>query len=166
MEITGSIGRRADLLSVRFAILCDLSKIAVAAPSTHPERKARLWEETCLEIFLGEQVSGRYWEFHLSPSGDWNVYRFASYREGMREEPAFPSLPFFARTEPGTLRLSLDLDIGKIVPPASPLEAAACAVVKTVQGQTSHWALFHPGPRPDFHRREGFRIAIPGLIPP
>src|SRR4030042_7193941 len=55
--------------------------------------------------FPGEG-SERYWEFNLSPAGHWNVYRFASYRKEMREEPAFASLPFRVRTEPEALRLS------------------------------------------------------------
>jgi hypothetical protein len=166
MEITGGIGRRSDLLFLRLSLHADLSELDLPAPEASPARKDRLWEGTCLELFLGVPDSGRYWEFNLSPSGDWNVYRFESCREGMREEPAYSTLPFDVRTEPGILLLSLDLDIGKIVPAANPVEAAACAVVKTVQGKTSHWALFHPGPRPDFHRREGFRLILDGLIRP
>lgn len=81
----------------------------------------------------------------------------------MREEPAFSSLPFSVRTEPEGLRLSLDLDIGKIIPAAEPVEAAVCAILKTVKGERSHWALAHLSSRPDFHRREGFQLSFPGL---
>jgi hypothetical protein len=51
----------------------------------------------------------------------------------MREEPAFSSLPFFIRTESRAFRLSLDVEPG----------------------------LAHPGPRPDFHRKDGFLLTIP-----
>ena len=63
-------------------------------PADMPARRDRLWEETCFEFFLAVKNSPRYWEFNLSPAGHWNVYRFADYRQGMQEEPAFASLPF------------------------------------------------------------------------
>ncbi len=160
LKITGSIGRRANLLSVGCALTGNLSELAIPATEESPRRKDRLWEETCLEFFLGVKDSERYWEFNLSPSGDWNVYRFTSCREGMREEPAFASLPFAIRREPEALGLSLDLDIGKIIPARKDMEIAVAAVIKTVKGGTSHWALVHPGPRPDFHRRDGFLLGI------
>ncbi len=160
IKITGSIGRRANLLSVGCALTGNLSELAIPAAEVSPRRKDCLWEKTCLEFFLGVTDSERYWEINLSPSGDWNVYRFTSCREGMREEPAFMSLPFGIRREPEALRVYLDLDIGKIIPVRKDLEIAVAAVLKTVKGGTSHWALAHFGPRPDFHRRDGFLIGI------
>ncbi len=161
LKIDGSIGRRANMLSIGFALRGDLSKLAIPANAASPERKDRLWEETCLELFLGVEGSDGYREFNLSPAGHWNVYRFTSYREGMRAEPAFASLPFGVRREPGALSLSLDLDVGRILPADKAMEAAACAVVRTAAGGTGHWAVTHPGPKPDFHRRDGFVLNIP-----
>lgn len=160
--IKGTIGRRSNTLSIGYALLGNLSDLAVPAPVESPGRKDRLWEQTCLELFLGMRDSGRYWEFNLSPAGHWNVYRFTSYRKGMREEPAFASLPFRVRTRPEALRFSMELDIGKLVPKGKPVEAAVCAVILTVKGKRSHWALAHSGPRPDFHRRVGFGLTLPG----
>lgn len=162
IKITGSIRRRTNLLSIGYAVLGDLAKLEIPAPNQFPGRKDRLWEETCLEFFLGTRDSEGYWEFNLSPAGHWNVYRFTSCRKGMREEEAFPSLPFRVRREPNALRLSLDLDPGKIIPAGKTLEVAVGAVLKTVTGTTGHWALVHSGPRPDFHRRDGFTLTIPG----
>lgn len=161
LTIPGTIGRRGNTLFLGFALLGDLSGLAIPSPTGSPERRDRLWKETCLEFFLAEKGSVRYWEFNLSPAGNWNVYRFTSYRKGMREEPAFGSLPFRVLTDPGTIRLSLELDIGKILPAGKAIEAAVCAVIKTITGNTSHWACAHPGPRPDFHRRDGFTLSIP-----
>lgn len=159
--ITGTIGRRANTLSIGYEIVGNLSELFLPAQDESPERKDRLWEETCMELFLGVKDSVRYWEFNLSPAGHWNVYRFTSYRKGMREEPAIASLPFRVRTDPASLRLSITLDIGKIVPKGAVAEAAVCAVLRTVNGKRSHWALAHPGPRPDFHRRDGFALVLP-----
>jgi hypothetical protein len=161
VTIGGSITRRADTLSVRYDVRGDLSKLSIPADTEPPRRKDRLWEGTCLELFLGTADSGEYREFNLSPSGHWNVYRFTRYREGMREEPAFASLPFAVRIGPDALELSMELDVGKIIPEGETIEAGIAAVVKTVQGGTNHWALTHPGPRPDFHRRENFALEFP-----
>lgn len=163
IKIPGTIGRRGNTLSLGFAILGDLSELDIPSPEDSPGRRDRLWEETCLELFLAEKKSVRYWEFNLSPGGNWNAYRFTSYRKGMREEQAFGSLPFRVLTEPGVIRLSLDLGTGKIIPAGMTIEVAVCAVIRTVTGETSHWACVHPGPRPDFHRRDGFSLAFPAM---
>ncbi len=160
LEVGGSIERRMDRLSIRCALMGDLSELAIPQPEGIPERKDRLWEETCLEVFLGPKDSERYWEFNLSPAGDWNVYRFDSYREGMREEPALASLPFGVRKKPEALEFYLELDTGKLLPAAEAIEVAVAAVIRTAKGDISHWALVHPGPRPDFHRRDGFKLDV------
>jgi hypothetical protein len=160
LKIPGTIGRRGNTLFLAFALLGDLAKLAIPSQEDSPGRRNLLWKETCMEVFLGEKGSVRYWEFNLSPSGNWNVYRFTSYRERMREESAFRALPFRVLTEPGAIRFSLELDIEKILPAGKAIEAAVCAVIKTIMGNTSHWACVHPGPRPDFHRRDGFVLNI------
>ncbi|MEW5744868.1 MAG: DOMON-like domain-containing protein [Nitrospirota bacterium] len=160
IAITGAVARRPHTLSVSCAITGPLSAIAVPEPGGVPGRKDRLWEETCLEFFLAAKNSGGYWEFNLSPSGHWNVYRFTAYRQGMREEPAFTSLPFSIDIEPDSLRLSLELDMGSIIPGDQALEVAVSAVIKTAEGSTTYWALTHPGPQPDFHRRDSFIIEL------
>ena len=156
LTIAGSIGRRANVLTVEYEICGGLSPLSIPGRIEPPGRRDRLWEDTCLELFLGAAGSANYWEFNLSPAGHWNVYRFASYREGMREEPAFATLPFAVRLAPAMLQLSLNADIATILPAGSAADFAVCAVVKTKTGEVSHWALTHPGPRPDFHRRDGF----------
>jgi hypothetical protein len=161
LRIGGSIARRGDTLSLECAFGGDLSRLALPAPAARPERKDRLWEETCLELFLAAAGSDGYREFNLSPAGHWNVYRFGSYREGMREDEAVAALPFRASREPGALRIAAALDIGRIVPAGGVLEAGVCAVVRTAGGKASHWALAHAGSRPDFHRRDGFVLRIP-----
>ena len=162
LTIGGSIARRAETLSVRFEVRGNLSKVQIPATAEAPRRKDRLWEETCLELFLGTADSGEYREFNLSPSGHWNAWRFARYREGMREEPSIASLPFDVRIGPDALELSMELDVGTIHPAGESIEAGVAAVIRTIDGGKSHWALTHPGPRPDFHRKDGFALTIPG----
>jgi hypothetical protein len=136
--------------------------LSIPAAAEAPRRQDRLWEETCIEFFLGTADPGEYWEFNLSPAGHWNVYRFTRYREGMREEPAIASLPFDVRRDPEALILTAEFGIGKIVPEGKDLAATVAAVIKAIDGGKSHWAFVHPASRPDFHRREGFALTIPG----
>ena len=161
IRITGTVGRRQNTLSIGYTLEGDLSHVAIPAREHARQRKDRLWDRTCFELFLGMKGSGRYWEFNLSPAGHWNVYGFTSYRKGMHEEAAFTSLPFHAETGPETFRLHVDLTIGKILPGGQAVEAAVGAVIRTRTGTASHWALDHPGLRPDFHRRDSFRLLLP-----
>jgi len=149
-------------LTVRCEVRGDLSKLSIPAAAEEPRRQDRLWEETCFELFLGPVDSEAYWELNLSPSGHWNAYRFTRYREGMREEPAIASLPIDVRRDSKALLLTAEIGLGKIVPPGKDLAAAVAAVIKTNDGGKSHWASFHPASRPDFHRREGFALILPG----
>ena len=143
-------------MTLRYEVCGDLSKVSIPVVAETPRRKDRLWEETCLELFLGTAESGPYREFNLSPSGHWNVYRFTRYREGMRKEMAITSLPFDVRRDPEAFLLTAEIDIGEIVPAGKDIAAAVAAVIRTTDGGKSHWALAHPSTRPDFHRRDGF----------
>jgi len=163
LTIGGSIARRADALSIRFEVRGNVSKVELPAAAEAPRRQDRLWEETCLELFLATADPGEYRELNLSPSGHWNVYRFTSYRVGVREEPGFASLPFAVRIGPEALELSMELDVGKIVSGGETIEAGVAAVIRTTDGGKSHWALAHPASRPDFHRRDGFALTLPAI---
>jgi hypothetical protein len=160
LKITGSIDRRHNRLAVRYALHGPQGRVAIPAPAVLPARRERLWQETCFEFFLAIKNSPRYWEFNLSPSGDWNVYRFADYRQEMQEEPAFASLPFSVQTRSDSLVLALELDLGGIVPVDQPMQVAISAVIKPGDGEATYWALTHGTPRADFHRRDHFVIEL------
>ncbi len=160
LRVTAEIGRVGDALSLSYTVRGPLDEISIAKPAASPERSNGLWEETCFELFLGAAGSDKYWEFNISPSGHWNVYRFEAYREGMQEEQAFASLPFDLLSRPDTLKLSLELRIDRTVPDGQDLEAGISAVIRTTSGKTTYWALAHPGTQPDFHRRDGFIIKL------
>jgi hypothetical protein len=151
---------RHHKLSIRYEILGRIQELVIPSPADIPARKKGLWEEMCLELFLGVRNSPRYWEFNLSPSGHWNVFRFDAYREGMEEEKAFPSLLFSIHRLPQSLLLDLKFDLDKIIPANQPLQAAVSAVIKKRDGEVSYWAPVHCGPQPDFHCRDSFIIEL------
>ena len=159
-QITGHIARRAHQLAIRYDLHGPLAELVIPAPADLPSRQPGLWEATCFEFFLGIKDSPRYWEFNLSPAGPWNVYRFDGYRHGMAEETAFTSLSFSVRRRSDSLRLALELEVGGIVSVDRPLAVGIAAVIKLAGGGLTYWALTHPGPQADFHRRDSFLVEL------
>jgi hypothetical protein len=160
LRLAVRIVRRARLLAIGYELQGDLADLVIPARSGAPARKHGLWEQTCFEFFLAAPHSPRYREFNLSPAGDWNVYRFTAYRDGMREEEGFGSLPFNTRLRPDSLSIDLEFCPEPVFDAGGPLEVAVSAVIRHADGGTSWWALIHPGPQPDFHHREGFIIRV------
>ncbi len=160
LQIIGTIARRASILSLSFELSGRLAEIARSPPAAAAARHQGLWHETCFEFFLGVAPAPRYWEFNLSPAGHWNVYRFANYRQAMQEEAAFDSLPFSVRSRPEALLLALEVDLARIIRADQVLEVGISAVLKAQNGKMTYWALSHPGPQPDFHRRESFSLHL------
>jgi hypothetical protein len=160
LEVIGTVARRANVLTLSYSLLGDLSTIEIPA-ATSPDRQRHLWETTCFEFFLSMKNDQQYWEFNLSPAGHWNVYRFDEYRQGMKEETAFTAMPFSIQAEPDALSLALKLNLSSMVSATQILEMAIATVVKHKDGTLSYWALKHPGKEPDFHRREAFMIQLP-----
>jgi hypothetical protein len=162
IEITGQIAKHGNTLTIAYQLLGALAEIAIASRSAQPTRQHELWQETCFEFFLGTPNTPQYWEFNLAPAGDWNVYRFESYRQGMEEEMAFESLPFSVQKRSNTFLVDLKLNLDPIVSSETKLHMAISSVIQTQNGEISYWALTHPGLEADFHRRDGFAIALSG----
>jgi hypothetical protein len=160
LKITGNIARSANTLAIRYSLIGPVSEIVIPAPTDVPSRMNNLWEETCFEIFIGVKNSDQYREFNLSPSGHWNVYRFREYREEMKEERAFTSLPFRVMKNGNSLDIELKVNLDRIIPEDQSIEVGVSAVIKLLDGKTTYWALTHPGPQPDFHRRDSFIIEL------
>jgi hypothetical protein len=160
LEIIGTVARRANVLTISYSLLGDLTDVVIAPPAT-PTRQSQLWEATCFEFFLGTKNDKQYWEFNLSPAGHWNIYCFDTYRQGMKEETAFPTLPFSVQTEPDALSIALKLNLGAVFAASQALEMAIAVVVKHSSGDTSYWALKHPGKEADFHLRDSFTLKLP-----
>jgi hypothetical protein len=159
-KLTGRIIRRAHHLAIRYDLGGDLAPLMMPAPAASPARRPGLWQETCFEFFLGVKDAPRYWEFNLSPAGDWNVYCFTGYRQGMAEETALTSLPVNVRRGSTSLQVALELDVEQIVAADQPLEVGIAAVIQLAGGMLTYWALIHPGPQADFHRRDSFLVAL------
>ena len=128
-------------------------------PDGGPRRADELWRHTCCELFV--QGAGGYFEFNFSPSRAWAAYGFSGYREGMRVvgEIAAPEIETSLAEDHVELRIRLALPA---VLQAEFSRVGLCAVIETVEGMISYWALRHPPGKPDFHHPSSFALDLLG----
>lgn len=158
IEINGRVNRKDRMLSIEYQLFGDLNAISIDSPANIPSRKFHLWETTCFEFFIGIPGDANYWEFNLSPSGDWAVFALDDYRQGLRDELAFTSLPFKIDRYPNYITLSLEFDLSELILAEQDLEMSVSTVIKSSQGDLSYWAIAHSGKEADFHLRDSFII--------
>ncbi len=160
IEIVGNIDRADNILSIEYQLLGDLDSVAIASPAVAPSRKFALWEATCFEFFIGVLGDRNYWEFNLSPSGDWNVFHLDDYRQGLRDETAFTTLPFDVDRSANSLTLKLEFALSQIISIDRQIEVSITTVIRSNQDEISYWALTHIGEEADFHLRDSFVIKL------
>jgi len=167
IDITGKVTLQNNILALRYSLTGNVEDVLFPPPSLKPNRKDELWKSTCFEFFLAIQEQPAYWEFNMSPSGDWNVYRMDAYRRiGFREETAVSQLPFEFRTESDGYLLDVSLDLTPMIRSEQGWEMAVTAIIQTTNGKETYWALKHPASQPDFHLREGFTLSPAGQTHP
>lgn len=158
--IGGRIHRSGNLLSVAFELHDPHQQVQMPPPADAPMRAHRLWEQTCFECFFATDQAPGYWEVNLSAAGHWNLYRFDSYRQGMRQEAAIMALPAKIGSQNTVLKIQWDMDLSPFLASRQRIKMALSAVIRTTAGETSHWALSHPCSGPDFHHRDGFVLDL------
>jgi hypothetical protein len=156
-------GADGAILCIDYALVGDLGErptaLLLPPPAEQPNRRDGLWEHTCLEAFVSASAREPYWELNLAPSGDWAVYRFDGYRHG-QQSPPLEAPPFAMSARPDGLELQLRWPLPAELAAASALSLGITAVLEQRNGAISYWALHHPAPAADFHRREGFRLQL------
>ena len=166
LNITGHLQREKDTLSITYLLSGDLTQVRLPSINNSSNRTDRLWEQTCLEFFLTthypKQNQDPYWEFNLSPTGDWNVFALESYRQGLQEEPTFTTLPFTLKQTPESLQLDISVNLSALLPANSPWNLGISAVILLANGTETYWALTHPTPTADFHSPASFTLPLGG----
>lgn len=162
LEISGTVERRNNQFSVRYTLAANVGEIFLPSSATNPSRKDELWRTTCFEFFIAVKDSPQYWEFNMSPSGDWNVYVMDAYRQvNMREETRIQQLQFKVHNDAEYLSLEAALDLSTIIAREKSIEAGISAVISSSYGKESYWALAHLHTKPDFHLRDSFVLEFP-----
>jgi hypothetical protein len=157
----------SDLLVLYYRIAGDIDRITL--PAQAPSRfQDDLWRRTCLEAFISLPDSDVYFEFNFSPSSQWAVYRFDSYRQGVTPLQPEPPPRVICRRRGDELEADVDIHLGAIPGLTAneikgrELRLGVSAVIESDQGRISYWALAHPPGRPDFHHRDGFALSLAG----
>src|SRR5882724_7754341 len=140
-----------DELKFTFRLDGDLSRIQI--PSANAPRFATdLWRHTCFEVFSAVDGHPGYHEFNFSPSGDWAIYAFNSYRNGgpVNDETMRPRI--VSRTSGDRFELNAHVPVSALsaIHSRVVLRLGLAAVIEANNG-LSYWALHHPSDRPDFH---------------
>ena len=136
----------------RFELRGALSQVVWPA-SVSGGRADDLWRTTCFEAFL--KGDGSYWEFNFSPSQQWASYSFDAYRSGQRQAAEVAA--------PAQLELEEDYAEFEVTfeQPPGVTRLGLSAVIQTIDGAISHWALAHPSDTPDFHHPDSFILDLP-----
>lgn len=142
----------------------DAPKLVWNSYSDSGARKDELWKTTCLEAFI-QKLDGSYFEVNLAPQGDWNVYRFDSYREGMKHENQIEALSAFSSSMQtngkfAKYKLNAKIDLSKAMKSPQHFRLGLTAVIETEGSERSYWSLKHSGEKPDFHDSRGFVLEM------
>jgi hypothetical protein len=158
-RLEGRVERNGAHFFLETALRGDLESLVIPTFAPQPQRRDNLWETTCFECFLAPLDGAEYWELNLSPSGHWQSYRFADYRQG--RDLALGLDPVFQiHRQARSLTLTLTLDLAPIIPRNLPLTVNVTAVFESQEGVLSYWAPSHPRSEADFHCREGFILRV------
>jgi hypothetical protein len=147
-------------LSLSYVLAADLARLAIPA-RVAAARADELWRHTCFEAFVRAAASDAYLELNFAPSTAWAAYRFAGYRDGMRNaEIAPPEIDFATAADRLTLTASVDLSTLPDLAAAARWRIALTAVIEDAAGALSYWSLAHAPGRPDFHHSAGFEAEL------
>ena len=124
------------------------------------QRRDELWKHTCLELFIQPVAQKQYWEFNVSPAGDWNCYHFTDYRNEMKTEDSVESIKtWLSRSDD----LQTTVQITLPLPPAlkdTDWSVGVCAVLQDKQQSLHYYAIKHCDKKPDFHLSNSFTLVL------
>ncbi len=148
-------------LSLVYRLAAPLADLALPAPQPAGPADG-LWQHTCFEAFIAVEGRNAYREFNFSPSGQWAVYDFSDTRQRADLPPPLELPAIALRQSAAGLELAATLPTALLpaAPAGSYCRLGLSAVLETAAGGKSYWALLHPGPQPDFHRREAFLLTL------
>ena len=160
-KISGSINTTAPgLLVLQYRFSADLTEITWPAAANKPQRKDKLWQQTCMELFIAEKNSERYFEFNFLPNGDWQCYEFLSYRSPS-SQPKDIKPPIIDELDDGDdviYAVSLDLTPLSL---AALLQLGINTVLLHHNGDLAYFSLVTQTGSPDFHARDSFKMTMP-----
>jgi hypothetical protein len=148
----------------------EFAEIKIPVSTNRAQRKKDLWKETCFECFIPAPQSNAYVEFNGSPSGDWNLFAFQTYRDRAVEfelnAELQPKQSVINRRD-GHLESAWSIPLAAIHrgflsvgAQSAGFERIGITLVLKVGEECTYWALKHDGGKPDFHLASSFIYPI------
>lgn len=155
------IKRSNKQLTISYILNGNINKIILPKRTKQPKRLDSLWKSTCFEAFFALDKEPGYWELNISPSGDWNIYRFEGYRQG-QVEANINSISYEMNQSEDFVKLTASIDLTQLNLSqfGEPFAMSVTAVLESKNHAKSYWAVKHAGKNPDFHLRQSFCIRI------
>lgn len=149
----------AGIFALKYLLEGDVGRLQIPTVGA-PRRADKLWQHTCFEAFIATRDGASYHELNFAPSGEWAMYRFSAYREGMTVVEAAPCIA--ARHDKQRLVLEATVDLRALngFGNSAKLRLALSAAIEESNGRLSYWALAHPSDKPDFHHADSFTLAL------
>jgi len=158
--IVGEIIRFGNKFLLHYEVNGEIGQILQSAKSSSPSRTEDLCKATCFEFFIAIPARPQYWEFNMSPSGDWNVHRMMFHKIGFHKETAFTELPFVYRKSEDKLFLDISVDLSPILRPKQKVQLGVATIIQMKDGNKTYWALAHSGSQVDFRSRDDFILLV------
>lgn len=160
IAVSGEATLNKNSIQISYQLLGNINNVNLTQPSANASRKDKLWESTCLELFIAKPGNTDYWEYNLSPSKDWAVFRFTDYRENKTDDLTILDIDIETRIDNSTLfELNSSLPLPDTLRGHS-LCVGISAVIQDNSGDVYYYALDHLNQQPDFHDRNSFTITL------
>ncbi|MCB9061602.1 MAG: hypothetical protein H6622_08780 [Halobacteriovoraceae bacterium] len=137
------------LLKANYSLAGDIDKISFPQINSSPQRKDNLWTTTCFELFI-KYDDLQYLEFNFSPSQNWNVYHFKSYRDKSPNVFDIDNISIESTYSNNKFSLAVGIDHCPFI--NHPKEIHPCAVIEIKNSETYYYSNIHLGNKPDFHQ--------------
>ncbi len=148
------------VLTLEYSLDGDVGQLRIPAEGA-PRRADKLWRHTCFEAFIAAPGAPGYYECNFAPFGEWAMYQFDAYREGMTPIEAAPPIITTHRTAHDlVVKVVVDLSVLHNFKDYPEVRLALSAVIENSNGELSYWALAHPPGKPDFHHADGFALTL------
>lgn len=159
-SLCGKISRENNICKINYELTGPLASLRIPSPTTTTERRDKLWQKTCFEMFWKTPEDSNYWELNLSPTGHWNVYAFNDYRKGMQQEKKICGITMASHRTPVQLTIDLTIELSPLLPHVTLLDLGINAILEHDDQTKSFWALAHGTDKPDFHQQKYFPICL------
>jgi hypothetical protein len=139
ITIKGKVARQSNTFYVQYVLAGNLGNIFLPSLNANPARNDELWRTTCFEFFIAIKSTSQYWEFNMSPSGDWNIYVMDAYRQvNMREETRIKRFPFEVQKGADSLSLEVAINLDSIITSEKLIKVGITAVIQAKNGRETY----------------------------